>query len=242
MSFPHQIAQAALLDSGRHCCICHRFCGTKIELHHITPSEADGDDSYDNCIPLCFDCHAEVKAYNPKHPKGRQYTESELREHRDRWYTKVRNSEGIAASANYIDVDRKLYEEIREILPSDRGSIVFLRFHEYASSFHEDAHADIEKFAQNCSRPEFEFLDADLEGLRGKLARSIDQFLRAVSLLVYPVEGRDYRYAVPQEWRYLSEESKREWQESVDKLNDLSAKVCQAYDELVRLCRRKLAC
>lgn len=31
----------------------------------------EGDNSVDNCILLCFNCHAEVKSYNPKHPKGR---------------------------------------------------------------------------------------------------------------------------------------------------------------------------
>jgi hypothetical protein len=213
-----------------------------MELHHIIPSEANGNDAYDNCIPLCFDCHAEVKAYNPRHPKGKKYTESELREHRNRWYGKVRQSEGIATSVEYVDVDRKLYMEIRDILPSDKGSIVFLRFHEYASSFPGDAHSNLEKFVQNCIRPEFEFLDTDLEGMRMELATSIDRFLRETSLLVFPVEGREHRYAVPQEWRYGSEESQKAWQESVDKLNDLSAKVCKAYDELIRLCRRKLAC
>ena len=44
--------------------------------------------SIDNCIPLCFDCHAEVKSYNPKHPKGRQFTPNELKGHRDKCYAK----------------------------------------------------------------------------------------------------------------------------------------------------------
>ena len=37
----------------------------------------------DNCIPLCFDCHVEVKQYNPKHLKGLKYTEGELKLRRD---------------------------------------------------------------------------------------------------------------------------------------------------------------
>lgn len=59
-----------LVDCGRCCTICHKFCSTKIELYHIK-QVADGDsDTYVNCIPLCFDCPADVKAYDPKHPKG----------------------------------------------------------------------------------------------------------------------------------------------------------------------------
>ena len=57
-----------------------------MEIHHIVPKEQGGDDSFDNGIPLCFDCHADVMAYNPKHPKGSKFTPSELREHRDQWF------------------------------------------------------------------------------------------------------------------------------------------------------------
>ena len=35
MGFPQSVAEKALVACGRCCCICHVFCGTKIELHHI---------------------------------------------------------------------------------------------------------------------------------------------------------------------------------------------------------------
>jgi hypothetical protein len=44
-----------------------------------------GSDAIDNAIPVCFDCHAEAHAYNPKHPRGRKFTATELRAHRDQW-------------------------------------------------------------------------------------------------------------------------------------------------------------
>jgi hypothetical protein len=57
----------------------------KIEIDHIDPQAEGGSDSYDNAIPLCFECHAEVHSYNPKHPRGRKYQSGELRAHRDQW-------------------------------------------------------------------------------------------------------------------------------------------------------------
>ena len=86
MGFSQNVANKALVKCGRHCCICKRFVGSKIELHHIKPRAEGGSDELDNCIPLCFECHAEVGSYNPNHPKGKKYTESELKGHRDRWY------------------------------------------------------------------------------------------------------------------------------------------------------------
>ena len=86
MGFPTSVADEVLVRCGRHCCLCGKFVGQKIELHHIKQVADGGEDTVDNCIPLCFDCHAEVKAYNSHHPKGRKFTEKELKGHRDKCY------------------------------------------------------------------------------------------------------------------------------------------------------------
>lgn len=110
MGFPTSVAERALLDSGRHCCICGEFRGSKIELHHIIPRAQGGPDTYENCIPLCFDCHAEVEAYNPKHPKGRRYSASELRSRRDRLYQWVRDNPGKKPAPNQLWLDQQKQE------------------------------------------------------------------------------------------------------------------------------------
>lgn len=92
MSFPKRVVEDALLACGRCCCLCHKFCGVRIEMHHLKPKQKGGDDSFENCIPLCFDCHATVGHYNQDHPRGRKFSPSELRRHRDNWYRKVKES------------------------------------------------------------------------------------------------------------------------------------------------------
>lgn len=92
MSFSKQVVEQALIACGRHCCLCHKFCGTKIETHHIVPTSEGGDNTFDNCIPLCFDCHSEVESYNHNHPRGRRFRPAELKAHRDRWYRIVKES------------------------------------------------------------------------------------------------------------------------------------------------------
>lgn len=84
-----------LVACRRRCCICHRFCGTKIEVHHI---EGAKDGSPGNAIALCFDCHAEVGHYNPEHPKGKKYTPNELKLHRDQWLKTCEGSGHLIAS------------------------------------------------------------------------------------------------------------------------------------------------
>ena len=56
-----------------------------MEIDHIQPSATGGGDTMDNAIPLCFECHAEVHMYNPRHPKGRRFRPSVLKMHRDQW-------------------------------------------------------------------------------------------------------------------------------------------------------------
>lgn len=90
MSFSEEIKTKAMIARGRCCCICHKFCGNNMEVHHIKARAEGGQDIYENAIPLCFDCHAEVRQYDPKHPKRIKFTEKELIMHRDEWYRKVK--------------------------------------------------------------------------------------------------------------------------------------------------------
>jgi hypothetical protein len=89
MPFSQTIKSDALVACRRTCCICHTFCGINIECHHIVPEAQGGPSTLDNCIPICFNCHADVEHYNPAHPKGNKFSPEELRKHRDRWFAKV---------------------------------------------------------------------------------------------------------------------------------------------------------
>jgi hypothetical protein len=90
MAFNRDQVAELLADCRRRCCICHRFCGVKIETDHIVQSADGGDDNIENAIPVCFDCHAEIHLYNDKHPRGRKFTPEELKRHRKEWLTLCR--------------------------------------------------------------------------------------------------------------------------------------------------------
>lgn len=85
MPFPRKLVDELLVACHRRCCICHRFCGVKIETDHILPAGEGGPDTIDNAIPVCFECHAEIHSYNDKHPRGRKFMPDELRRHKERW-------------------------------------------------------------------------------------------------------------------------------------------------------------
>lgn len=89
MGFTAAIKEQAMRACARHCCICHRYKGVKMELHHIKQRAHGGEDSFENAIPVCYDCHSDIGHYNPRHPRGTKFTEEELRKSRDSWYKKV---------------------------------------------------------------------------------------------------------------------------------------------------------
>jgi hypothetical protein len=60
-----------------------------IEAAHIIAEVEGGTNDEDNGIPVCFDCHQEMSAYNPEHPRGNQFTPEELKARRDKIYKLV---------------------------------------------------------------------------------------------------------------------------------------------------------
>jgi hypothetical protein len=86
MTFPKGVAENLLVACHRHCCICHKPAGTKMEIHHIKQKKDGGEDTEENGIPLCLDCHVEAGADYSKHTKGRKFTENELKRLKEQWF------------------------------------------------------------------------------------------------------------------------------------------------------------
>lgn len=235
MGFPSKVADSVLVKCQRCCCICHKFCGTKMELHHIKQAAYGGTDDEDNCIPLCLECHADVKSYNPKHPKGRQYTEKELKDHRDSWYKKVQSSSSYMTDENLIKLDIKVYEDIKELF--DENVQYLLSQLNFAGDYFTDDHIDpLYIFCNKCNKPEFEFIDADLEGVKSSLRQSIDKLLFSLSINTFKNGFKEF--SVPSEWE--TEQPER-FEKVVKELHEKADYVWNKYCELVKLARRKLA-
>ena len=127
MPFPHSVRDQALVAAARHCCVCHRYKGVRVEVHHIVPESKGGASNLDNAITLCFDCHADAGHYNPKHPRGTKFSPGELRRHRDQWHAMVL-SPGIHPPGSpdvlycrYLLC--KSFEAIREITLGDLSNV-----------------------------------------------------------------------------------------------------------------------
>jgi hypothetical protein len=83
--FNQKDVESLLVRCHRRCCICHRWCGSKIEIDHMAPGAEAGSNDIENAIAVCFECHAEIHSYNPQHPRGRRFRPSELMLHKQQW-------------------------------------------------------------------------------------------------------------------------------------------------------------
>ena len=110
MAFSEEVRIQAVMAAARHCCVCHRYKGVMVEVHHIVPISKGGTDDPDNAIALCFDCHADAGHYNPNHPRGTKFSPEELRLARLIWH--------CAVSMNKIEMPQE--EDRLSILSSSR--------------------------------------------------------------------------------------------------------------------------
>ena len=236
MPFPANVKEDALVACGRCCSICHKFCGTKIEVHHIREESEGGANTADNAIPLCFNCHADMRSYDHKHPKGNKYSESELKRHRDVWYDKIKGNIGVADKATVVETDKRVYEILVKVLPWD-GTISFIRFNNFAGfSFQLSRLDDLYEFEHHCKNPAFEFIDPDLEALRATLLELINRYTIMIATETFPTHSAGWN-SVPDEWALDQPER---FHSVVTKLHDTAEQIVDTYGSLIKTATRKL--
>jgi len=236
MPFPPNVKENALVACGRCCSICHKFCGTKIEVHHIREESEGGDSTADNAISLCFDCHADMRSYDHKHPKGNKYSESELKRHRDNWYEKVKGNIGIADRQTVVKTDKSVYKILVSVLPWD-GSINFIRTTNFAGfSFQRSRLDDLYEFEYQCKNPAFEFIDPDLEAMRATLYELTGSFTMTIATQTFTTSNVEWS-SVPEEWELDQPER---FDKVVKEIHGTAQRIVESYSSLVKTATRKL--
>jgi hypothetical protein len=200
VAFPPSVVERLLVACHRHCCICHKPAGNKMEIHHIVPKAEGGEDSEENGIPLCFNCHAEVEHYNPQHPRGRRFTATELREHKKQWFA-------ICARAPWEETLREPSGAVAEIADTEIADIDESMFRDLRLDDRTPAEKLVAAVMQQ-DRPKrrafagrvFEGLQAEDEEIRWKFAMVVEELLlwelRLVPLDILETMSEDESFSV----------------------------------------------
>lgn len=243
MGFPIKISEKVLVDCKRSCAICHKFCGTKIELHHIIQKCNGGKDTYENCIPLCFDCHADMAKADPKHPKGKHYTNDELVAHKNNWYKKCKESKIYNYGNECLtEEDKELFDKI---INSFNEKIKYkLANDDVGSIFEFDLFYPLSKLNFYSYDPKNEFNNDVLESLRANLYYNISKFCGFISLNTFPETICNKEYAVSYKWLKINKGNNYvcDVEAISDEINSLADILWKSYIDFYRTGKRIIDC
>ena len=248
MSFPEKVQIDALVACGRCCCICHKFCGTKIALHHIKQKAHGGEDTFDNCIPLCLDCHEDMGKADPQHSTGKHYSEKELRMHRDNWYKRYSNEQS-GAIVPICDDDKKLFDRIKQCFSGEIGHM--LHYEDLRGIHKRYSFRELFSLEYELRSPLNEFINVELEKLRADLLDKISRFSSVYGQNTFGTDIDLPNYQVTHLWLYdngyipvhkVTEEEEQAlyetyWNEA-EALNDSASDLWNCYYEFLRQGRR----
>lgn len=249
MGFPKAVANEALFKCRRCCCICHKFCGTRIELHHIRQKADGGEDTFENCIPLCFDCHSDMGKADPKHPKGKQYSENELIKHRDNWYAKAADTQTISC-IELAESDRNLFSEICSYFTDD--VLYLLRDHPFGGLFKSSYVRPLLDLSHRLQNPLCVFINTDLEKLRTNLDDNLHNFLNYLTVNTFPAGPYLPEYNAARLWLLDNgemciadanrEEAHIRFEKEANKMDALADTLWYSYIDLVKLAKQMQNC
>ena len=232
MAFPKEVQIEALVACGRCCCLCHKFCGTKMELHHIIQKADGGEDTFENCIPLCFECHADMGKIDAHHPKGKSYTPEELKRHRENWYQRKQTSVSYAISDN----EKALFQEICDVFLPLRFTLTEA---DLSCGVNEDKFDLLIDFLHEDGAPFKEFLDGDMESARASLVNYSIKFINYFSLHMFTWNNRLVPHVYLMSINEISYNSELEehFQEEAMILNSLATDLWKEFQSFVRAYR-----
>jgi hypothetical protein len=236
---PAQVETAVLAKSARRCTLCFHLKGDLTEKHgQIAHLDQDRTNTAEeNLAWMCLDHHS---LYDSKTKQHKNYTIDEVKTARARLYNLVAKGKHLtpASALPYLqaEADKKILRDFLETVPSN-GSIRFLRTNNFSGfSFDWKRLEDIERFDTDRRGPDHEFLDPVLEAARKNFQRSCRVLLVSLATDTFPTD-RGWQ-TVPGEWEY---EDPERFNRVVQEIHAAADAVCETYDELVRLARRKLA-
>ncbi|MBW2936678.1 hypothetical protein KXJ69_01085 [Aureisphaera sp. CAU 1614] len=147
----------------------------------------------------------------------------------------IRKEKKFRYDHDSLELDRKLFDKIRNDYLNQSGTIYWLRTQHFGGSFSDKISDPLFKIQEESFQSDFEFLNPKLEQLKKVLIEEIKDFN---SIIV----NQTFRHgpnsqAVPSEWVHKQPER---YENVVNQLNDLADRICEKYDSFIRYGRRTL--
>lgn len=150
--------------------------------------------------------------------------------------TIVKTDLAIDQASAYLDVDRRIYHSIRDLLAWD-GIIYFLNNHPFGASFERSQIDPLYDFLRYCNDPAFEFIDANLESIKVELHSSIRKFVQVIGKYMWSSRSNPNLLSTA---RIVDLREPQEQEAIFEEMAESAQVVVQKYEALVKSARRKL--
>lgn len=144
-----------------------------------------------------------------------------------------------AEKQELIEVDRRLFNEFVNLLPSDGLDVKLLEDHDFGNSHHGKSVKALEAFVYIWDNAQKQFLDTELESKRSNLIIKAKHFIYTLACRSYAIGNGEIFSCVPDAYR-----GAWEWPAHVDEqireLNELGTELFELHKDLVLTARRKL--
>jgi len=236
---PPGIQQSVFDKSRRRCALCIHFDNDWTrkdgQLAHLDRNPANFAE--DNLAYLCLRHHDD---YDTTRRQTKNLTIGEAKTARNRLYAFVAEggdfTKGLPQENRGLAADRRTLNDILRHM--DRHSLIFIKHPNYAGcSFSYLAVQGFATLILERNQPHQEFVDTELEALRGQFIEDGRRYFASVQTLTERVRGQEGWFALPTELRHTSSDKFLEYAQILD---GMAMKTFGAYEALVRRARQKL--
>jgi hypothetical protein len=157
--------------------------------------------------------------------------------HRDYWYAVHAKGHAPAAPGDYLNLDRKLYQKLYDLLGGSDGMLHF-RDHDYGSLYPRRHEEKLVEFVYYARMPETEFFDAQMASAFADLRSAIIDHKKADGNRVW-YEPND-EAGISQEWLDGEHPQEKRFWESVEVMNKAAMAIWETFCQFVKTARASL--
>ena len=139
----------------------------------------------------------------------------------------------LPTDTSEIEADRKLFERLHELLPSQH--IRDISDYNFGAAFRVKWIEPLILYDESWIGPEHEFHDKKLEKRKQKLSKSVNDFVKAVAYHTYREKSSIQR--LPRE---MQRDNPKEYWKLAGKINELSSQVGKDHQDLIRSAKKRL--
>jgi hypothetical protein len=112
----------------------------------------------------------------------------------------------------------------------------YIKHNIFCSKFADNLLLEIDLFLKECELPEFEFMDADFEGLKCELKINFEKLEHIVHQNTFSIVSSN-KHSIPYEWEQTQPER---YKNAIIEITEISLKLYETYTSFIKIARRKI--